>query len=123
MAITLGGIELPDDLVWIDEFDWDPVAQATVRTLGGINVIEESALIAGRPITLGAPGQWITRATLLLLRALAATPATTHVLDLHGTEHSVAFRRPTPIKAKPVVEFASPQDTDFYEVQINLMTV
>lgn len=122
MAVTLGGIALPDDMVWIDEFGFDPVAQATQRTLGGVNLIEESPLVAGVPITLGADSQWITRATLLLLRALAATPAQTHALILRGDSYTIAFRRPA-IEATPIVQCADPVAGDFYAIRINLITV
>lgn len=122
MAVTLAGITLPDDLVWIDEMDWEPVAQATQRTLGGVNVREESELVEGRPITLGADQQWISRTTLLALRSLAAAAGATHALNLRGAEYTVAFRRPA-INATPVIPFSNPEAGDFYAVQINLITV
>ncbi|MDT0496530.1 hypothetical protein RM530_04010 [Algiphilus sp. W345] len=122
MAITLASIALPDDLVWTDEFVHEPVGQALQRTLGGAQIIEETALIAGRPITLGTDNQWITRSTLLTLRALADTAGQIHTLDLRGDEYDVVFRRPA-ISARPVIEFADPTVDDFYAVQINLITV
>ncbi|MGB0218352.1 MAG: hypothetical protein ACPGJF_03375 [Sinimarinibacterium flocculans] len=122
MPVTLGGITLPDDLVWIDEFDHDPVAQAAQRTLGGVHVLEETELVEGRPITLGADEQWITRTTLLELQALAADAGQTHTLNLRGVEYTVAFRRPA-FRARPVIPFADPDAGDQYAVQINLMTV
>ena len=49
---TLGAITLPGDLEWIDEFSWSPVGQQVDVTLGGSLIVEESAQLAGRPITL-----------------------------------------------------------------------
>lgn len=122
MTTTLGAIALPDDLVVVDEFDYEPVAQVIQRTLGGVNVIEESPLVSGRPITLGTEGQWITRATLQALRALADLAGQTHALNLRGDLYTVAFRRPA-IAARPVIDYANPAAADFYTVQINLITV
>lgn len=122
MPVTLGAIPLPDDLVWIDEFAAEPVAQAMQRTLGGVNVIEETALVAGRPITLGADDQWVGRTTVLALRALAAVPGQTHTLNLRGDIYTVAFRRPA-IEARPVIQCADPDPADRYAIRINLITV
>ena len=33
--MQLDDITLPDDLLWINEFDWNPVAQSTERSLSG----------------------------------------------------------------------------------------
>ncbi len=50
--MTLDGIELPDDLLWVDEFDWNPVAQDIERSLTGALMVQEQAKLYGRPITL-----------------------------------------------------------------------
>lgn len=122
MPVTLGSITLPDDLVWIDEVGHDPVAQATQRTLGGVMVIEETELVAGVPITLGAEDQWVDRTTVIALRALAASAGQTHTLNLRGDAYTVAFRRPA-IEARPVIQYADPDAGDRYAIRINLITV
>jgi hypothetical protein len=122
MSVTLGGITLPDDLVWVDEFDFEPVAQASARTLGGVLISEETELLAGRDITLGAAGQWVERSVVIALRALAADAGETHTLSLRGTDYTVQFRRPA-IEARPVIEQADPLAVDPYEIRINLRTV
>lgn len=122
MSIMLNSIELPANLVWTDEFDWFPVVQATSRTEAGVLVREESAVVAGRPITLGE--DWIARADLLDLVALASSPMGTHTLQLaDGRTWSVAFRYPTPIVARPVIDYAVPELTDPYTLTLNLITV
>lgn len=125
MAITLASLTLPDDLIWTDEFAFDAVAQSQTRTEGGALIIEETALIAGRPITLagGADAAWITRAQLIALRALADAPSTPRVLTLHdGRTFSVMFARPA-IEADPIIAFNAPIPGDFYAVILNLFTV
>ena len=122
MAVTLGGIALPDDIVWTDELAWTPVAQAIARTLSGGQIIEETALQGGRPITLGG-GVWAPRSTVLALRALAATATQTHTLDQRGDSYSVVFVRPNPITATPVIRYADPAPDDPHDITIRLRTV
>lgn len=121
MAILLATLTLPD-LVWVDEFEYEPVTQALQRTLGGAQVLEESGLIAGRPITLGADDQFLSRSALIQVYALASTPGQTHTLVLQGTSYTVVFRRPA-VRARPAFPTTEPDGADDYSVQINLMTV
>jgi hypothetical protein len=69
-----GVIALPDDLVWTDEFSWVPVVQKKTVTLTGALIIETGVRLAGRTITLAADPDmaWVTRSTVLALRAWAA---------------------------------------------------
>ncbi|MCK5770941.1 hypothetical protein [Algiphilus sp.] len=122
MAVTLGGISLPDDIVWLDELAGPQVAQARARTLGGGQVIEETALLSGRPITLGG-GVWASRSTVLALRTLAADAGETHTLDLRGDTYTVAFVRPNPIEATPVIRYADPAAEDPHELTVRLIEV
>lgn len=122
MAVTLGGISLPDDIVWLDELDWTPVQQAREYTLSGALVLQEAAVQAGRPITLGG-GVWARRDTVEALRTLADAPAADHTLDLRGTEYTVAFVRPQPITATPVIRYADPAPADPHDITIRLITV
>lgn len=122
MAVTLGGIALPDDIVWLDELAWSPVVQATSRTLSGAIVIEEATLQEGRPITLGG-GVWVPRSDVEALLSLAATAGATHSLDLRGTAFDVVFRRPNAITATPVIQYADPAPEDPHEITIQLLTV
>lgn len=127
MPLTLATVTLPDDLTWSDEFEWTPVAAADTRTLGGLLVREESALIAGRPITLTGSEQhgWITRTQLLALYALAAPAGATHLLTLPDARtFNVAFRRPA-LTAAPVLAWhmADQLGSDPYVLTLNLITV
>lgn len=124
--MQLGAITLPDDLLWQDEFAHDPVAQSLTRTEGGALIVEETALAAGRPITLvgGQDAGWITRAQLVALRALADTANTEHLLTLNdGRTFDVVFARPGAIEAEPIVPFNLPLTGDFYALSLKLITV
>lgn len=117
--VILGGIELPDDMVWKDELDWCPVTQIITPTLTGSVVVEETASLAGRPITLTGV---TTRGVVRQLKALEAELATPMQLAIHGTQLLAAWRRPG-VVATPFDEWADPDDSDPYNITINLMTV
>ncbi|WP_263322591.1 hypothetical protein [Endozoicomonas sp. Mp262] len=106
--MMLDHIELPDDLLWVDEFDWNPVAQAIDRSLTGALMVQEQAKLYGRPITLtgGDEAGWVTRATVLELMALANMPdKKLPLIFSDGRTFSVCFRRnkENPIFATPVL--------------------
>lgn len=127
MTITLGTITLPDDLEWTDEFDWTPVEDAIDTALSGSLVIHTGTKAAGRTITLeGNSGQaWISRETMLGIKALADSPPSGLVLDYHGRAFNVRFRyTEKPYSSRPVV-FRSgvPDLADWYTVVIRLMEV
>ena len=51
---TSDPLELPGDMRWTDEFDWQALAQSNVQySLGGAAIIQQGTMLAGRPITLG----------------------------------------------------------------------
>ena len=47
--MQLDTIILPDDLLWINEFDWNPVEQSQERSLTGALIVQEQAKITGPP--------------------------------------------------------------------------
>lgn len=123
-AITLGGVTLPDDLQWTDEYAWSPVARASEYSLTGALVVEEAVKLAGRPITLAGEWAWIDITTLADLRALAATPGWTGTLVLaDGRSFTVAFREGG-VTAEPVF-FEAPSGAvgDMWRVRLALQTV
>ena len=50
--MQLDDITLPDDLLWINEFDWNPVTQSTERSLTGALLVQEEPFTHGRSISL-----------------------------------------------------------------------
>ena len=54
--MILDTITLPDDLLWINEFEWNPVKQTTKRSLTVALLVQEGQLINGRPIVLSGNG-------------------------------------------------------------------
>lgn len=126
MAITLGSITLPADLLWTDEFDWTPIQQNKNYTLTGALVIESGKMLAGRPITLsgGDNHGWASRATVKALYA-ALDADTTMTLTLNDARtFSVKFdHAATPIQARQIVDYNNPADSDHYSLTLKLITV
>lgn len=120
MTYALGSLTLPDDPVWVDEFDTSPVVQSIERTLTGKLIIEEATTTKGRFITLDVA--WLIRAELLALQALADIADTDYPLTIVQGSFTVRFRRP-PYEVTPIRRLADPNSTDVYQVTINLLTV
>lgn len=136
MSITLDGIALSEDLLWTDEFTAWKVGQAIKTSLTGARIVQESALQAGRPITLETQQDGNAYAgvvTLDVLRALLASeeqPGNTFdlVMPAHNSgtrSFTVGWRRSggAAIEARPVKHITPLVDGDFYAVTLRLMTV
>lgn len=130
-TLTLGAITLPVDLEWVDEFTFSHVSQQREVTLGGSILLEESAQLAARPITLrsGASGSsyfgLIDRATLVALQAAADTARDTPLLltlpddrtfDVYFNHGELA------VDARPVRHVWPPADDDLYQITVRLIT-
>lgn len=125
--ITLDTISLPGDLEWTDEFTWVPTAQTVEIAFSGALIIEESAQLAGRPITLQGDFAWIQRSVIADLWALASTPLAAPLVLTLADERvlNVRFRFAdgAPIEARPVRQLAPAIDTDVYTLTLRLMQV
>ena len=133
MSTTLGDITLPDDIQWIDEYQFSPVAQQVDIALNGALIIEGSKQLAGRPITLegrleGSIGfSAISRETLEALRELSYDILDEPLeLTLHdGRTFNVRFRFSdgAPVEAVPFKHIAPHYAADYYFPTIRLMQV
>jgi hypothetical protein len=126
MAITLGGITLPD-LIIDNEVAWSGIQGEVNRALDGSLIIWEQE-VAGELINLVGRSDtaWITRTALLQIQALAQVAKATYVLSYEGVESDVRFRQEegNVISAFPVVERPNPASDDWYsDVVIKLMYV
>ena len=127
MTIKLGSLVLPDQLLWVDEFDWSPVAQVQTPSITGAMIVEESAQPAGRPITLKSEGGvWVQRSFVIELKALESQLQTQTIkLTLHdGRQFDVYLSRtPVAITATPLWQNANPGNDELYEIDIKLIEV
>lgn len=126
LTYGLNVITLPDDLLWQDEFAWQPVQQATQYSLTGALIIESAAKQAGRTITLqgGDEFGWLPRSTLLALQTAATLPGQEFTLTLRGSPYTVVFDHArTPIEAAPAVDYSTPDAADPYIVTLRFLEV
>lgn len=119
-------LELPADMRWRDEFDWQALAQSSVQySLGGSAIIQQGTMLAGRPVTLGGEWIWLDRATLTTLAAWADVPELEITLTHpDGRRLNVCFARPALSDCAPVAYRAPEDGTAQYEAPtIHLMTI
>jgi hypothetical protein len=124
-AIT---INLPDDLHWVDEFSWSPVAQTADYSIGGSLFIEESTKLAGRPITLGGAYDdmgWVRRSVVKQLEVARNILGQQFTLTLKdGTVFTVMFRQEAgAVDARPVIAWDQVNDDDWYRLILKFMEV
>lgn len=132
MAITLSDgvttITLPEDLLWVDEFSWNPVQQSAEATITGALIVQSATKLAGRQITLQPEDDdsaWMTRTVLEQVRNFAAEAGKEMVLTLRGQPHDVVFRHQegSAIESSPVVHYNDVDPGDFYRVTLRLMEI
>lgn len=119
-------IELPQDLRWIDEHDWNAVAQtAPQRTLSGSQIIQQGVKRAGRSITLSGDNVWISLGNVRKLRDWTDVPELKlRYTHYDGRMFNVIFSlHEQALKAEPV-HFTSPEyDDERYTLTLKLLTV
>ncbi|PID77574.1 MAG: hypothetical protein CSB24_00795 [Deltaproteobacteria bacterium] len=125
--IKLDDLILPDELVWVDETDWTPVAQNEEYFVAGSLHVQNSVKLAGRPITLSREdGEvWTSRETVLALMEMAAQPGKKMTLTLHDNrKFTVIFRhKDKGIEARQVKEFNHPQADTYYTLTLRFIEV
>lgn len=112
-------INLNPDLYWADEIDWHPVEQAQDRSITGALIIDEAALLEGRPITLQPEDQssGATRKDVVdQLRNWAGVAGKELTLTLRAVAYKVEFRhfdKPA-LAAVPWTHYSDTVSTDYY---------
>ncbi|BDE72785.1 MULTISPECIES: hypothetical protein [Delftia] len=114
-------LELPRDLIWVDELTWSKVTQKTERGIFGTLVIDAMARNGGQPITLQGDGNsaWISRATLRTLKAWSSVPGLRMTLRILAEEFEVVFdhgdaEQTRAMAMQSVIEYSDPEDSDYY---------
>lgn len=137
MSIFLDAIELPEDLLWSDETTSWKVGQTVATTLTGARIIQESALQAGRPITLESQQNGsdyvavVPRSVvdaLLAKEAIAGAAPMTLSLPVFEDEprtFQVLWRRTDgpAIESRPISFKAPIAPSDFFYITLRLMQV
>ena len=117
--ITLNSITLPNEMTWEDEFADSSRQESDVRTLSGDLIRQTGVKDGGRSIHL--IGGWITRTTVLALKALQDTGATA-TLTLHDSRtFTVYFADASALSVTPVINYHTPASTDYYTLELRLI--
>lgn len=124
LATTLN---LPVDIGWVNEFDWQQVVQRERYGLTGSLILQSAVKAKGRPIVLQGTqdSAWLDRATLETLLAWKAFPGRVMSLVVRGgAARNVVFDHAAgPIQATPVIDYDIPEAADDYVVTLRFIEV
>lgn len=123
-TLTYGAtvLELPEDLLWTNEFRWSRVSQSVERSVTGALLLDVSTRTGGRQITLAGKedSAWIQRSGLQTLEAWAELPGQQFTLTHNGVARTVIFDHGTAEESnaikqlEPVIPYSDPEPGDNY---------
>ncbi len=122
---TAAFVEFDEDMQWVDEYNWQKIAQSTERALSGSLIIQQGIKLGGREITL--QGEWVWHRkdkldTLLAWSEVAELEMTLTHYD--GRAFTVAFRHEDAgIGAEPVVYRTPERPEHQYTATVRLLTI
>ena len=127
MAMTLGGIALPD-LIIEDRLSHPGVRSSVTPTLAGGIIIQEFSQIDNRYVDLvgGDDYGWIQYSILQNIRSIAMLANTAYTLVYETETYTVRFRHEEPpvVYAEPIIPQVEPSSGDWWNnVTIKLMKV
>ncbi|RYE43845.1 MAG: hypothetical protein EOP24_26760 [Hyphomicrobiales bacterium] len=123
---TLGTVQIPRGLIWIDEFDWMAVAQSQEYGITGALIVDQAMRQAGRPITLQGSDNhgWIRRDVLAQVWELSQQLGGVFPLVLaDGRSFEVRFAAEQPLTATAITRAELPPDALPHIATIRLNTV
>ena len=128
--ITNEVLLLPNDLLWVDEFNWTPVAASGKYSLGGAFIVQAGVKLDGRPISLEPMEDmaWVSRTTLQALRAASSIPKRKFTLALEypddTRQFTVSFAPVSePVEGKPVKGFPEHTPDSWYSIKLQFIQV
>ena len=123
IILTSGGValDLPPDLIWVDELTASNVVQRSKRSAFGTLIISAMQLQGGQRITLQGEGgsAWIERRALKQIKQWSGVPGLRLELDIRGETFSVVFDHgdadeTRALGMQSVIDFCDKQDDDYY---------
>lgn len=129
---NVNGIAIPDDTLWIDRDLHTPNSHTKKETASGRLQITTHTSQKGRPITLdlglGVPELGAKAPTFLMVKqfqALRDADATMSCITADGTIfNTVKFDHEAGhVEATPVIDYAVPEDGDFYYLTLHLYEI
>ncbi|WKD23720.1 hypothetical protein NDQ71_01045 [Pseudoalteromonas sp. KG3] len=111
-----------DNFVWLNEFDYLPVAEQTERALNGAQHIEKTLIPQGRPINLYSDFEAASVFTPLYEHA--QTTLTAFEITIRGTVFNVVWdHSQKAVEAVPHTHFSDSAPTHFQNINLRLKTV
>lgn len=93
MSVMLDNLELPEEMIWLDEAQWSDVEQSTAYALSGALLIDGATKLAGRTMTLGGDNCWAQWSLCKQLIALSNEFGRKMNISLEdGRRYTVMFR-------------------------------
>lgn len=127
MTIFLDDIELSNDLVWSDQYNWSPVHQTTSRAVDGTLIVEVGTKLKGRRISLVGESNvgWMPRSVIESVYSKASTAGLVMTLNYKGFSTSVIFDHENEaIEVEQAMGYCNPQSNDWIRVKaIRFITV
>ena len=127
MAFRIQSQYLPEDLEWVDEFNWSPVQRETTLGRTGKNIHQCGILVAGRPITLSSDSHSevagiASRADVIAIQdmLLITEPM---VLTLDDRQFNVLWADKDPFIATPLYRISDPAADTPYKIVLKFITV
>lgn len=121
--ITLNGIDLSEDLLWIDQYKWSSVEQNEQVMSDGSVVVQADAQQTGRKITLKGGDNFglLKKSKLDAVAAFEAQAELQMTLTLNdGLPRNVVFTGDR-LTAGPLIDYNTPDDDDDYTVTLYFM--
>lgn len=138
MTVSLGGVALPEDIDWPDEYTAWKVGQVLRTSLTGALIVQEAVRQAGRSITLASTdlgnGRYVALVTLDVLNALRSLEevgggASLQLVLIGSGEvertFTVRFNRAggAAIEARPIKQVVPVESSDYFFITLRLITV
>lgn len=125
--ISIQGVELNPNMIWVDRNSWVGVSQSVQRTLGGQLIVTARGLVGGQPVTLSSIEDqgWLTSEQVNAVQALADIPGGIFDLDINGMVRKVMFRHEESpaFVTTPLIPRLEPQPGDYFICTIKLMFI
>ena len=127
MAISLGGLDLNPNLIWIDQYNYSPINHVEERTLDGHLFINTSENISGKPITLESTIDqgWFTYQMINTLGNMSRNINGIYSLIINDFNASVMFRhsdKPA-LNVIPLIPRLVYKVDDYFYGTIKLITI
>ena len=120
-------IQIPNGMMWVDEFSWSKAVNSKEYSLNGSLIIESGIRSFGRPITLQSAEDsgWIKRQSVGILQRWAESLQELEFTDISGEAHKVMFDNSSDesVSFQPVSGFTDGISGEWYYGSVKLFEI